>query len=168
MYKNFIIIFCFALIQLSIYGKDYVTIEKKINFINLAEGVYYHNGILEEANYKNQGFISNIGLIIGDESVLVIDSGPSKKIARRIINKIKSISDKPVKYLIITHRHFDHAFGIEAFKEEGTKIYFSEEEFFFFKRDGPKILKNLHRFRGLKEDSINFDNILKIDIFFFE
>ena len=78
MYKNIILILCFALIQLSIYGKDYTTIEKKINFINLAEGVYYHNGLLEEANYKNQGFISNIGLIIGDESVLVIDSGPSK------------------------------------------------------------------------------------------
>ena len=53
MNKNFIIIFCFALIQLSIYGKGTITIENKINFINLAEGVYYNNGILEEANYRN-------------------------------------------------------------------------------------------------------------------
>ena len=83
MNKNFIIIFCFALIQLFIYGKGAITIENKINFINLAEGVYYHNGILEEANYKNQGFIAKCGLIIGDESILVIDSGPSKEIARK-------------------------------------------------------------------------------------
>ena len=68
------------MIQLFIYGKEYVAIEKKINFINLAEGVYYHNGILEEANYNNEGFIANVGLIIGEESLLVIDSGPSKKL----------------------------------------------------------------------------------------
>ena len=67
------------MIQLSIYGKEYVAIEKT-NFINLAEGVYYHNGILEEANNNNEGFIANVGLIIGRRVSIVIDSGPSKKL----------------------------------------------------------------------------------------
>ena len=83
MHKNFIIIFCFALIQLSIYGKEHVAIEKIINFINLTEGIYYHNKILEEVNYNNQEFIANIGLIIGAEAILVIDSVLSKEIAEK-------------------------------------------------------------------------------------
>ena len=129
------------MIQLSIYGKEYVAIEK-INFINLAEGVYYHNGILEEANYKNEGFIANIGLIIGEESLLVIDSGPSKKIARKIINKIKSISSKPVKYLIITIDILIMLSELRHLKKKELKFILAKKEFFYLKRDGPKILKN--------------------------
>ena len=51
-------------------------------------------------------------------------------------------------------------FGIEAFKEEGTKFIF-HAEFYYFKRDGLP-----SQVQGLKEDSINFDNISKIDLFF--
>ena len=61
---------------------------EKTNFINLPEGVYYHNGILEEANYNNEGFIANVGLIIGEESISN-RLRTFKKIVRKIINKIK-------------------------------------------------------------------------------
>ena len=47
MSKNFIVIFCFALIPFSIYGKDCIIQEIKLTFLNLAEGIYYHNVILK-------------------------------------------------------------------------------------------------------------------------
>ena len=79
MHKNFIIIF-FCVDSTFYLWERVCCNRKKTNFINLTEGVYYHNGILEEANYNNEGFIANVGLIIGEESLLVIDSGPSKKL----------------------------------------------------------------------------------------
>ena len=43
---------------------------------------------IRKSNYNNEGFIANVGLIIGEEAI-VIDSGLSKEIVRKIINKIK-------------------------------------------------------------------------------
>jgi len=133
-----------------------------------SDGIYYHKGILSEANKRNQGLIANLGIIIGDESILVVDAGPSKSLANKFIKIIKKISDKPIKHLVITHRHFDHSFGIEAFKEINTMIYMSKKEFYYFKKHGPTIFNNLVVNRGFDEEGINFSNITSDDISFLE
>ena len=163
-YSFYIIYFIFIIIFS--YNKTTNSEEINFNLENLADGVFIHNAILDEPNKKNQGLIANLGVIIGKESILIIDTGSSKKLAEKFIKSIKNISVKPIRYLIITHRHFDHAYGIEGFKEINTKIYMSKEEFYYFKRDGPKIFKNLVENRGFHKANINFKNIVEDDVFF--
>ena len=160
----------FFLIFLTIFLLNKVTLAKELIFKldKVAEGIYYHRSILDEPNIRNQGLIANLGLIVGDENILVVDAGPSKILARKLIASIKNISNKPIRYLILTHRHFDHAFGIEAFKELNTIIYMSKKEFYYLKKDGPAIFNNLVKNRGFKNTGVNFNNIEENDINFLE
>jgi len=57
----------------------------------------------------------NIGFFVGPDAVLVIDS-EFKDIAPGIIEQIKKVSDKPIKFLINTHHHGDHVGGNEVFR----------------------------------------------------
>ena len=57
----------------------------------------------------------NIGFFVGPDAVLVIDS-QFKDIAPGIVEQIKKVSDKPIKFLLNTHHHGDHVGGNEVFK----------------------------------------------------
>lgn len=64
----------------------------------------------------------NVGVVITDEGVVVIDSTLSPVQAKRILADIKQITDQPVRYLIYTHGHIDHVGGARIFKEAGAEI----------------------------------------------
>jgi len=65
--------------------------------------------------YALYGRGGNVGFFVGSDAVVVVDS-EFKDIAPGILEKIRSVSDKPVKYLVNTHHHGDHTGGNEAFK----------------------------------------------------
>lgn len=64
----------------------------------------------------------NVGIVVTDEGVVVVDSTLSKIQAEGILEKIKSVTEQPVKYLIYTHGHVDHVGGASVFTNEGAKI----------------------------------------------
>jgi cyclase len=68
---------------------------------------------LNDSLYALYGRGGNVGFYIGD-SVLVIDS-QYRDLAPGIVEKIKSVTDKPIKYLVNTHHHPDHVGGNEFF-----------------------------------------------------
>ena len=72
---------------------------------------------------------SNVGVIIGDKEVLVIDADYLPSRARADISLIKKITAKPVKYLVYTHWHFDHNNGAVAYVDSfpGIKIICEKE-----------------------------------------
>lgn len=53
-----------------------------------------------------------LGLVCGDKFSLVIDSGISPKHAREFLNECSQVNSSPLKYLILTHHHYDHIIGI--------------------------------------------------------
>ena len=65
--------------------------------------------------YALYGRGGNVGFFVGPDAVLVIDS-QFKDIAPGIVAQIKSVSDKPIKFLINTHHHGDHTGGNEVFR----------------------------------------------------
>jgi len=82
----------------------------------VTSGIYYHQGIHEDANEDNYGAIANVGFIIGERCVAVIDSGGSYLEGTYLRQAIKNKTDLPVCYVINTHTHPDHIFGNAAFK----------------------------------------------------
>jgi cyclase len=72
---------------------------------------------------------SNMGIIIGDDAVMVIDADYLPSRARSDISLIRKLTSKPVKYLVYTHWHFDHNNGGVAFADSfpGVRII-SERE----------------------------------------
>ncbi len=88
----------------------------------VAPGVFVHISEHHWPDRANHGEIANIGFIVGEQCVAVIDSGgsPQQGIALRIA--IKQATTKPVCYVINTHVHPDHIYGNSAFKATGVKF----------------------------------------------
>jgi glyoxylase-like metal-dependent hydrolase (beta-lactamase superfamily II) len=78
-------------------------------FQQIAPGVYAAVG----TGTLNVG--SNSCVIVNQEDVLIVDSHISPESARVLIREIKTVTDKPVRFLVNTHFHFDHANGNQVF-----------------------------------------------------
>ncbi len=59
-------------------------------------------------------------MIIGDDAILVSDATATPALARDLIARIRTISDKPIKYVLLTHYHAVRVLGASAFKAEGA------------------------------------------------
>ena len=84
----------------------------------VAPGSFVRPGVHEEATVANQDGIANIGFIIGDSAVAVIDPGGSRADGEGLRAAIRRRTDLPIRYVIMTHLHPDHVFGAVAFMDD--------------------------------------------------
>lgn len=81
----------------------------------VAPGIHVRQGVHEEATVENQDGIANIGFIVGGAAVAVMDPGGSRADGERLRASIRSRTDLPIRYVVMTHLHPDHVFGAGAF-----------------------------------------------------
>lgn len=84
-------------------------------FVEVADGIFVRYGLQQEITSDNGGAIANIGFVIGDDSVAVIDSGATRQQGEAVKRAIAKRTDRPISHLIATHVHLDHCFGHAAF-----------------------------------------------------
>ena len=82
--------------------------EKKITFEQLSENAYA---------YTAEGD-PNTGIIIGDDAVLVADAQATPVMAQDVIRRIREITDKPIRYVLLTHYHAVRVLGASAYKAD--------------------------------------------------
>jgi glyoxylase-like metal-dependent hydrolase (beta-lactamase superfamily II) len=62
--------------------------------------------------------VPNIGIIVGGDGVMVVDTGMGPRNAEIVLAEVRKITDKPIRYLAITHFHPEHGMGAQAFPKE--------------------------------------------------
>ncbi|WP_208349126.1 MBL fold metallo-hydrolase [Pseudaestuariivita rosea] len=79
--------------------------EKQISFTEVGEGLYA---------FTAQGD-PNSGVIIGDDSVMVVEAQATPRLARKVIDCIRGVTDKPITHLALTHYHAVRVLGASAY-----------------------------------------------------
>jgi glyoxylase-like metal-dependent hydrolase (beta-lactamase superfamily II) len=82
--------------------------EKKVSFDKLSDNAYA---------YTAEGD-PNTGIIIGDDAVMVIDTQATPVMAQDVIRRIREVTDKPIKYVVLSHYHAVRVLGATAYKPE--------------------------------------------------
>ena len=82
--------------------------EKKVTFTKLSDHAYA---------YTAEGD-PNTGIVIGDDAVMVIDTQATPVMAQDVIRRIREVTDKPIKYVVLSHYHAVRVLGASAYKPE--------------------------------------------------
>lgn len=137
------------------------TEEKQVSFSQLAEGAYA---------YTAEGD-PNTGVIVGDDAVMVIDAQATPIMAQDVIDKVRSVTDKPIKHILLSHYHAVRVLGASAYGaeniiasrntyelivERGAQDYESEVGRF------PRLFKGVDSVPGLTWPNVVFDTHLSL------
>ena len=113
----------------------------------------------------------NSGIIIGDESVIVIDAQATPTLARQVIEKVRSVTDKPISHLVLSHYHAVRVLGASEYKanniimsskarsmvlERGQEDWDSEFDRF------PRLFKGHQEIPGLTWPTTTFENKMSV------
>ncbi|HWA13380.1 MAG TPA: quinoprotein relay system zinc metallohydrolase 2 [Burkholderiales bacterium] len=88
----------------------------------IAPGNYVHYGEIADRTPQNLGDNANMGFIVGDRCVAVVDSGGSLAVGQALRQAIRRVTDRPVCHVVLTHVHPDHFFGAAAFVEDRPRF----------------------------------------------
>ncbi len=81
---------------------------KKVSFTKLSDNAYA---------YTAEGD-PNTGIIIGDDAVMVLDTQATPVMAQDVIRRIREVTDKPIKYVVLTHYHAVRVLGASAYQPQ--------------------------------------------------
>ena len=85
--------------------------EKKVTFTRLSEHCYA---------FTAEGD-PNTGVIVGDDSVMIIDATATPVAAQAVVAKVREITDKPIKYVVLTHYHAVRVLGASGYRDHGLE-----------------------------------------------
>jgi len=96
--------------------------ENTLQAVQVAPQVWFVQGAAALGSPANRNFISNAGFVVTDDGVLVVDALGSPALAQELLAEIRRVTPQPVRYVVVTHYHADHIYGLQAFKAAGATI----------------------------------------------
>lgn len=91
--------------------------------VRLASTVWYVEGESGMASHENRGFMSNAGFVVTPEGVVVFDALATPALAEGLLQRIREVTDQPVRIVVVSHYHADHVYGLQVFKAAGAAIW---------------------------------------------
>jgi len=138
--------------------------DKVVSFDKLSDNAYA---------YTAEGD-PNTGVIIGDDAVMVIDTQATPVMAQGVIDRIREVTDKPVKYILLSHYHAVRVFGAAAYKAQ--EIIASRDTYDLIAERGeqdkaseigrfPRLFRNVESIPpGLTWPTITFDGEMTVNL----
>jgi glyoxylase-like metal-dependent hydrolase (beta-lactamase superfamily II) len=115
---------CLLVFQLLLPARPASGAEERLELYpeQLGPGVWYLVGESGMATAANRGFMSNAGIVVGTEGIAVFDTLATPALGEAMLRAIRRISSKPILYVITSHYHADHFYGLQAFVGTGAQL----------------------------------------------
>jgi glyoxylase-like metal-dependent hydrolase (beta-lactamase superfamily II) len=88
----------------------------------VSDSTWFVQGEAAVGSSANRNFISNAGFVVTPQGVVVIDALGSPALAEELIAAIRQVTSQPIRYVIVTHYHADHVYGLQVFQALGATI----------------------------------------------
>lgn len=157
-----ICLFASGLFSLSALAQKYPAVDVEMKLNKVSEHVYYVRGAAGIAT-DNKGFISNSAIIVTPEGVIVFDALGSPSLAEKYLGLVRTVTDKPIKRVYLSHYHADHIYGAQVFKELGAELFAPSGAASYFNSDFAEVRLNERR-KSLKPWVNENTRVVKPDI----
>lgn len=115
--KRTIIIICALLLPMT---STVLGVDSEATLLLKARSAEFQQEVIKvtEGVYTAVGYsVSTVSMIVGENGVIIVDTGMDTVSAEKVLADFRKISDKPVKAIILTHSHGDHTGGISVFAD---------------------------------------------------
>ena len=89
--------------------------------------IYYSIGNPGVPGKQNQGNTSNAGFVVTSDGVVVFDALGTPSLGWALLEAIRKVTDKPVRYVVLSHYHADHIYGLQAFKDRTQAVIIAQD-----------------------------------------
>ena len=89
--------------------------------------IYYSIGNPGIPGKVNEGNTSNAGFVVTPEGVVVFDALGTPSLGWALLQEIRKITDKPVRYNVLSHYHADHIYGLQAFRDHTAAMIIAQD-----------------------------------------
>lgn len=89
--------------------------------------IYYSIGEPGVPGKANEGNTSNAGYVITDEGVLVFDTLGTPSLGWALLQDVRKRTDKNIRYVVLSHYHADHIYGLQAFKDHTDAVIVAQD-----------------------------------------
>jgi glyoxylase-like metal-dependent hydrolase (beta-lactamase superfamily II) len=135
--------------------------EKKVSFSEIGPGLFA---------YTAQGD-PNSGVIVGDDGCIVVDAQATPAMARDVVSRVAQVTDKPIKYVVLSHYHAVRVLGASAYDAQG--IVASDETYRLIQERGqqdwdseygrfPRLFRDAESIPGLTWPTLTFDTAMTV------
>jgi len=94
----------------------------ELRAVPVADRIWFVQGEAALGTAANRNFISNAGFVVTNDGVVVIDGLGSPALATELLAEIRRVTSQPVRYVIVTHYHADHIYGLQVLKAAGASV----------------------------------------------
>lgn len=88
----------------------------------VAPGVWFVQGEAAMGSSANRNFVSNAGIVATGEGVVVVDALGSPELGEELVAEIRRVTSEPIRWVVVTHYHADHIYGLQALQAAGAKV----------------------------------------------
>lgn len=135
--------------------------EKEVSFSEIGPGIYA---------FTAQGD-PNTGVVVGDDSCLVMDAQATPAMARSVIERVRAVTEKPIRYVVLSHYHAVRVLGASAFV--GASVVASAETYRLIAERGqqdweseygrfPRLFRDAESIPGLTWPNLAFGGSLSL------
>ena len=135
--------------------------EKQVSFSEIGPGLFA---------YTAQGD-PNSGIIVGDDGCIVVDAQATPAMAEDVVARVREVTDKPIKYVVLSHYHAVRVLGAAAYGAQG--IVASDETYRLIQERGqqdwdseygrfPRLFRDAESIPGLTWPTLTFDTAMTV------